>query len=123
MAVPVVLLPIISSIGNALKIPAIALFLGQLASTVLAWFAVRLSRGLAINLTVLTMIIALAASIALGITLIIEGLSYVSPPGLSQGFSYFVPSNAVPCLSAIFSARIIRWVWQWQFYAITKISG
>lgn len=120
---PVFLLPIISTIGNALRIPALAMFIGQLAATVLGWFAVRMTRGLAINLTVLTMVIALAAVTASLITLIITGLSYVSPPWLSQGFSYFVPSNAIPCLSAIFSARVIRWVWAWQFYAITKISS
>lgn len=120
---PVFLLPIINGLGNALKIPAIAIFLGQLASTVLGWFAIRLSRGLALNLTVLVMIIGLAAAVALSLLTVIKGLSYVTPDYLSVGFSYFVPANAIPCLSAIFSARIIRWVWMWQFYAITKVSG
>jgi len=120
---PVFLLPIINGLGNALKIPAIAIFLGQLASTVLGWFAIRLSRGLAINLTIVTMVIGLAAVMALSLLTIIKGLSYIAPPNLAAGFAYFVPSNAVPCLSAIFSARIIRWVWMWQFYAITKVSS
>lgn len=120
---PVFLLPIISSIGSALKIPALAMFLGQLAANVLGWFAARMTRSLAINLTVLTMIIALAAGIALSLLAILQGLSYITPPYLGQAFSYFVPANAIPCVSAIFSARIIRWVWTWQFYTITKVSS
>lgn len=121
MALP--LLPIISTLGNALKIPSIAIFLGQIASNILGWFAVRMTRSLAINLTVITLIIGIAAGIALSIYTIAGGLSYIVPDSLSQGFSYFVPSNAIPCISAILSARLIRWLWAWQFYAITKVSS
>lgn len=120
---PVFLLPILNGLGAALRIPALAIFLGQLAATVLGWFAVRLSRGLAINITIVVMVIGLAAAMALSLMALIKGLSYIAPSYLSVGFSYFVPSNAIPCVSAIFSARIIRWVWMWQFYAITKVSS
>ncbi|WP_194089229.1 DUF5455 family protein [Vibrio hibernica] len=120
---PVFLLPIISGIGNLLRIPALIAFLAQLAATVLGWFALRLTRNVAINLTVLTMVIGLALTTALALSVIFSGLSYVVPPNLSEGFSLFIPDNAIPCLSAIFSARVIRWVWQWQFYAITKVSS
>lgn len=120
---PVFLLPILTNIGNALRLPALAVFLGQLAANVLGWFAAKMSRSLAINLTVITMIIGVATGIALSLLAILQGLSYVAPPYLSQAFSYFVPSNAVPCVSAIFSARLIRWVWSWQFYVITKVSS
>ena len=120
---PVFLLPILNGISGALKLPALAIFLSQLAATILGWFATRVTRSVAINLTVLTMVVGLALTTALALNAIFSGLSYVVPPSLAQGFSYFVPSNAVPCLSAIFSARVIRWVWQWQFYAITKVSS
>ncbi|NVJ58002.1 MAG: DUF5455 family protein [Vibrionaceae bacterium] len=117
------LLPIVSSVGAALRVPALAIFLGQLGANILGWFAARMTRGLAMNLTILTMIIGVAALSALAIKSLITGLSYVVPPYLSLGFSFFVPSNAIPCLSAIFAARVIRWVWVWQFYAINKVAG
>lgn len=120
---PVFLLPVLNSIGSALRLPALAIFLSQLAATILGWFATRLTRSVAINLTVLTMVFGLALTTSLAIYAVLSGLSYVVPPYLSQGFAYFVPDNAVPCLSAIFSARVIRWVWEWQFYAITKVSS
>ncbi|KOO14399.1 hypothetical protein AKJ18_13935 [Vibrio xuii] len=116
------LLPILSTVSNALRIPALAMFLGNLAAQVLGWFAVRLSKGLALNLTVLTMVVGLALAVTISINTIFLGLSYVVPPWISDGFDFFIPSNAVPCLSAIFSARLIRWVWEWQFYAINKVA-
>ncbi len=119
----VFLLPILNGLSGALKIPALAMFIGQIASTVLGWFAIRMSRGLALNVLVLTMVIGGGAVIALGLYGIMQGLSYLSPDYLGVGFSYFVPSNAIPCVSAIFSARVVRWAWMWQFYAITKVSS
>ena len=116
-------LPMLGSISTALRIPALAVFIGQLAATVLGWFAVRMTRGLALNLVVVTMVIGLAVAIATSMMVVISGLSYLTPSYINQAFSYFVPSNAIPCVSAIFSARVIRWVWQWQFYVITKISS
>ncbi|WP_089138188.1 DUF5455 family protein [Vibrio rumoiensis] len=120
---PIFLLPVISGISNLLRLPALAIFLGQLAATILGWLATRITRSVAINLTVLTMVLGLALTTALALSAIFNGLSYVVPPELSQGFAFFMPDNAIPCISAIFSARVIRFVWQWQFYAITKVSS
>lgn len=120
---PVFLLPIINGISGLLRLPALAVFLGQLAATILGFLATRVTRTVAINLTVLTMVLGLALTTALALSAIFSGLSYVVPPELSQGFAFFIPDNAIPCISAIFSARVIRWVWQWQFYAITKVSS
>lgn len=120
---PVFLLPMISSISGALRIPAIAAFFAGLAANILSFFSVRFAKGIAINLTVVTLIVGLAATVAAAIYAIGSGISAVAPPFANQAWSYVVPSNAVPCLSAIFSARVIRWVWMWQFYVITKVSS
>ncbi|MCC3818117.1 DUF5455 family protein, partial [Vibrio parahaemolyticus] len=32
------------------------------------------------------------------------------------------PNNAIPCVSAIYSARLLRWVWEWKFYAIVRAA-
>ncbi|WP_194586391.1 DUF5455 family protein, partial [Vibrio anguillarum] len=44
-------------------------------------------------------------------------------PSLSVAWGMVVPANAIPCMSAVLSARVIRWVWAWQFYVITKMSS
>ncbi|WP_105902103.1 DUF5455 family protein [Vibrio gangliei] len=120
---PVFLIPALNGISNLLRLPALAVFLSQLMATVLGWFATRLTRSIAINLTILTMVLGLTLTTALALSAIFNGLSYITPPELSQGFAFFIPDNAIPCISAIFSARVIKWVWQWQFYAINKVTG
>ncbi|NNN47431.1 DUF5455 family protein [Vibrio sp. 2-2(8)] len=120
---PVFLLPILTGIGTALRVPAIAAFFAGLAANILAWFSARMARGLAINLTVITLIIGLATAVAASIYALAAGLSFIAPPYLSVAWGMLVPANAIPCMSAVLSARVIRWVWAWQFYVITKMSS
>lgn len=117
------LLPVATSMSQALKIPALAIFLGQIAANILAWFATRMTKGLAINLTIITMVVSLAAGVALTVKSLLSGLSYVVPDYISIGLSFFIPDNAVSCLSVIFAARVARWVFHWQWYAIEKVAG
>ena len=119
----IALLPIISTIGSAMRLPALAAFLGGLGAQIFGFFALRLTKQVALNLTIITLVIGLALAIALVIQSTAVGLSYLAPPELRQGFAFFIPNNAVPCLSAIFASRPVRWVWEWQFYVVSKVSS
>lgn len=119
----VALLPIITGISSAMRLPALASFLAGIAAQIFGYFALKLSRRMALNLTITVLVIGLAAAIALSIQTIAVGLSYAAPPELRQGFGMFVPNNAVPCISAILAARLVRWVWEWQFYVVSKVAG
>lgn len=120
---PYFLLPLLTGVSNALRLPALVMFISNLAAQLLTWFALKLTRNVAIKLTVITSIIGLAALITASIYAIADALQYIAPPSLSLGFSYFIPDNAVPCLSAIFSAKVVRWVFEWQFYTVDKVSS
>lgn len=120
---PVFLLPILSSVMTALRVPALAAFLAGMASNILAWFVKFFARGTAINLTVITMLIALTAGTTAAIYGIAAGLAQVVPPFLVDAWGIFVPGNAIPCVSAVFAARMVRWVWSWQFFVITKMGS
>lgn len=113
----IALLPIISTIGSAMRLPALAAFLGGLGAQIFGFFALRLTKQVALNLTIITLVIGLALAIALVIQSTAVGLSYLAPP------AFFIPNNAVPCLSAIFASRLVRWVWEWQFYVVSKVSS
>ena len=119
----VALLPVVNTVKNVLKVPAIAAFLAGLAGQILGFFTNFLTRKVAINLTIITMILGLALTVALSIKALATGLSYIAPPELVQGLSLFIPDNATYCVSIVFSAKVIRWVWSWQFYVITKVSS
>ncbi|MDK9775538.1 MULTISPECIES: DUF5455 family protein [unclassified Vibrio] len=120
---PFALLPILTGIGNALRIPALAAFIAQIATTVFGWFFIAKARNVSIQLTIITMIIILTTALTLAIHAIAAGLSFVVPPYLSQAMSMFIPNNAIPCVSAVYSAKLLRWVWSWKFYAITSVGG
>ncbi|MUK67666.1 DUF5455 family protein [Aliivibrio fischeri] len=120
---PVFLLPIISGIGNVLRVPAIAAFIAGLAAQLVAWFSTFVARGVALNLAVIVIVVGLAVAISSGFWLMLEGISYVLPPEWSRGMAFITPSNAVPCLSTIAAARVTRWVWEWQIYAIHKATS
>lgn len=120
---PVFLLPILGAIGTALRLPALAAFLAGLVSNVLAWFAQYFARNTAINLTIISTLIVLTAGTTGAIYAVASGLSQIVPPYVADAWGLFIPSNAIPCISAVFSARLLRWIWSWQFFVINKMGS
>ncbi|MQL47274.1 phage coat protein [Photorhabdus khanii] len=88
-----------------LGFPFLARFLGWLVGSVVAYFAKFLTLGIAR--------IALAISLFLGLIIGLNSLlvAYLSdlvaflPPEFSDAIAYIIPSNAMPCLYAIFSLK------------------
>ncbi|MGF1903386.1 DUF5455 family protein [Aliivibrio sifiae] len=120
---PVFLLPLFGSLAKVARIPAIAAFIAGLAAQIVAWFSTFVARGVALNLAVVVVVAGLAVAVSSGFYLMLEGIRYVLPPEFSQAMGMITPSNAVPCLSTIAAAKIARWVWVWQIYAIHKVTG
>ncbi len=116
---PVFLLPLFSTIANVTRLPALVAFISSLAGNLVAWFTRYMSRGAAFNLVVVTLLVGLAVTTASSIYALATGLSYALPSELVRALSMVIPSNAVPCVSAIFSAKLIRWVWEWQVVALS----
>ncbi|WP_394134398.1 DUF5455 family protein [Aliivibrio fischeri] len=119
---PVFLLPLLTTVSNAMRLPALAAFIAGLAAQLVAWLSTFVSKNIAINLAVIAVVVGLAVAIASGFWVMLEGISYVLPPEWSRGMAFITPPNAVPCLSAIAAARLTRWVWEWQIYVIHKVS-
>lgn len=120
---PVFLLPILSGIAGAMRIPAIAAFLAGLAAQFVAWFGRFVARGAALNLAVVALVVTLAVGVGAGFWLMLEGLKFVLPPEFGQGMGFITPPNAIPCLSTVAAARITRWVWEWQIHVIAKVTS
>ncbi|MBL4830177.1 MAG: DUF5455 family protein [Aliivibrio sp.] len=115
---PVFLLPLFSTIANVARLPALAAFFTTLAANLVAWFTRFMSRGAAFNLVVVSLIVGLALTATAAINTMAFGLSFVLPDELVRGISMIMPTNAVPCVSAVFSAKLVRWVWEWQLVAL-----
>ena len=116
------LLPILGSIGTALRIPALATFFAGLAASMVAYFMTWFTRRVAINLTIITLVFGLTAAIFATIKASMAGISTVAPDYFIHALNMITPDNFWPCASAIFSAKIIRWVWIWKVHFITMYS-
>ncbi|EOG1784396.1 hypothetical protein ACXIUK_20185 [Vibrio parahaemolyticus] len=61
------LLPIVSTIGTALRLPALVAFISQIATTLFGWFFIAKARNVTINLVILTLLIGLTVTLTLAI--------------------------------------------------------
>lgn len=116
------LLPILTSIGTALRIPALATFFAGLAASMVAYFMTWFTKRVAINLTIITLVFGLTLAIFASIKATMAGISTVAPDYFTTSLNMITPDNFWPCASAIFSAKIIRWVWVWKVHFITMYS-
>jgi biotin transporter BioY len=117
------LLPLLSTVGTALKLPALVGFIAQIATTLFGWFFIAKARNVTINLVILTLLVGITVVLTLAVYTLAAGLSYIAPPEWSAAAGMFIPNNAVPCISAIYTARLLRWVWEWKFYAIVRSAS
>ncbi len=113
----------LSSIASLMRLPALATFFAGLFGQLIGWLAQYVTRRMAVTTTAITALVALAATMTFTLNTIANAISVSVPPELSQGISMFMPDNAIPCLSAVASARLIRWAWEWQFYAVDKVTS
>lgn len=103
-----------------MPLPAIAGvgWLGSLIATffgaVLAWFGKFLTKRLAIAAALVSAIAGLTTAFWLAIVAILEGISAVGPPFMSQAAGLVVPSNLPACFAAILSAHVVRWIYHNQ---------
>lgn len=89
--------------------------LGTLAVKIVA---ITFTAKVAIRFAVVGIIIGLFLLALTGISGLISGLSYVVPSQIEQMWSFVIPANFVPCVSAVISVQVFIWVWEWKKYAI-----
>lgn len=93
-------------------IPWLATAIGSFLSTMIGWFAVFVTRRIAIIAATITVIISLTVAFIAGIESIIAGISYVAPD-LSGAFA-ILPGNFTACVSAIVTAKLLKWAYSWN---------
>ena len=115
----IALLPIVGSLATALRIPMFASFIGGLFASLVTWFAKFFTNKAAFHFAVVTAILSVTSVFAATIYSLYAAVAAVAPSGTACGMSLIVPWNAVPAVSIIMGARVIRWVYEWK---ITFIS-
>jgi len=114
---------IISTIASAARLPALAALLGGLFAQIVAIFAARFTVSTAVQLGAIASIVALTLVLLIAFKSLIYGVSAIFPPFYSQAMSLIIPPNLLPCITAVLSANVVRWVWVWQVYFIQSIAS
>jgi hypothetical protein len=114
---------ILGSIASVARLPALAAFLGGIFAQVVGLFATKFTISTAIQVGAIASIVGLTLILLVAFKTLMFGLTAAFPPFYSQAMSLIIPTNLLPCLTAIMSAKIVRWVWIWQVYFIQSVAS
>jgi len=75
-----------------------------------------------VRLAIFAIIVTVFLAVLTSIYSLMDGLSTASPTYIGWAYSWLVPSNFVPCVSAIATVQLAAWAWHWKVYAIDYAS-
>lgn len=93
--------------------PLLAAFFGSIFGKILDFFMKYFTRRVAMLPAVVVAITGLTATLFAAFTALLAGIDAVVPPQLSA-MSGIIPPNFTACLSAVSSARLLKWVYDWN---------
>jgi hypothetical protein len=99
--------------------PLLATFLGALFTRLIDYFALYLTRKIAVYAAVVAALTALTLTLV-GLFVGAAAALVIAFPAGAGTFLAFVPSNFVPCASAYLSCVIAKWVYDWNTKLITQ---
>ncbi|OBU24940.1 hypothetical protein C0Z01_14075 [Photobacterium kishitanii] len=118
------LLPvIIGGIAKLTKLPALVTILFTIASTIATFLLKIWSRRAALNGAIIIMITGAAILAYSAIETLLFTIKFFMPPEVPIGLSIIMPTNFTACASVLFSARLIRWVWEWKAWTIHRMMS
>lgn len=99
-------------------LPWLASVLGGLFVSLFTFFAQYLTKRLALILAVVLALSGLTVAFFAAIVGIINGISQVTPPQLNLALGLVYPANANLLIASCLSARLARWVYEWNVKVI-----
>ena len=114
---------ILASLGTVFRIGSILTFFGGLFASVVGFLATWLTKRIAVTLVVVTLVASLTGVIFVSIKALISGIAVVVPPDVQTAFNMITPDNFWVCFSALFSAKLIRWVWAWKVHFVEMYAN
>lgn len=99
-------------------IPWLAGVIGGAFSSIFGWFLQFFTKRLAIVGAAVTIIGTLTIALFAAIHALLAGVLVALPAEASAGISLFLPSNLSLCISAVVSARLLRYSYDWQIKII-----
>lgn len=94
--------------------PYIAAVLGGLFGGLVQWLAKYVTRRVAIVAAVIVLLFGMITAFFAAINAAVASISVLTPPGFNQAMSMVMPDNVPGLISILISARILRWVYEWN---------
>lgn len=93
-----------------------------LVSNLAGFFGIQLAKKTALIAVMITASIALTAALAFAIQATLAGITASLPSDFQAG-AMFLPSNLSACLSAVFTAKTARFVYDWNMRNLEMASS
>lgn len=97
------------------------LFVG-LVSAVLSYVGAHLAKKTVFALAAVAAALSLTAAFVFVIKGLLAGMSLVLPDWAVVGAAMFLPSNTALCISALISARVARWIYDYHMETLRLVS-
>lgn len=86
----------------------------KIFESVVSFFVERSAKRLLIIAALLVALGGLVTGFMRIISNLVSGIGTQLPPEISQFGGYILPSNTIICLSAIITAHLVRWAYEWN---------
>lgn len=94
--------------------PALALWIGSVASAILAWLAEVVTKRVAIIVAAVAALVVVNAAFIAAINSALGALSVAYPTGWVAVGLGLLPGNVDECVSVAVSAHVAAWAYQWK---------
>lgn len=95
-------------------IPALLTLLGGLFMSILTFIGTYLTKRFAVVSLAIGLIITLTSAFFVALSSAAASINFVAPPWYSLAVQLVVPDNATICISAMLSARLLRFAYEWN---------
>lgn len=99
-------------------IPWLAGLIGGLFSSLFTWFAQYFTRRFAVIAAVLVIIGSLTLGLFTALDALASGLSLAAPSWMLEAAGHFLPSNTLACVTAVTTAKLLRYAYDWNIRII-----
>lgn len=103
--------------------PLLAAWLGSAIAAVVSFFATWLTKAIAIRVAVIAALVALTLAMVAALEGMLSAVAAVMPAEVSNGLSWFWPSNGTACVAVCVAAHVTRWVYDMNVKALTIKAG
>lgn len=98
------------------------LFAVPLIKIVMAYRLVAMSYKVVVRIAIFAVLVALFLAVLATIQTLCNSITPIIPAPVVTAYQWIIPSNFLPCVTAIISTQTAIWAWHWKKYAIEFAS-